>query len=472
MKTSKQKTTTGFKAVLVLSVFMWLFNYTARADGATDRAYILSKLKFYYVVNPNTSDATSRLSLAASASDPRTVFNGNALMDSMKVFLKCLLNDRAHGGDELFQYAVKEILNIRNKDIAFFMYNDAVVFNDFAKRTFVNCTNKGYVWPCANSFTVETDEANTEGTYWGKIHMGQYFLSAVSRNDAKFIFLHELTHTQDMSQFTMHPFIVNRKPHKYGADNRHFYHEAIPSMSNAFKEGIANAFAYQFQRPSSAVAPDLANWFSPTREIIVETNTPTPSPTPGASPDIWLNQQILAAGVTPINTAGGYSTYRLNQLPPRILIHNEMIVANIILAYMYNVRFSRVAKAFKTYNMGPNSVFSGTGNLQTMMTTLCQAGLPESMQAQSFPSCADLPARKEYLLPLAYADYFTGFSSTSVSAFNQLFDNGLNGDLIQCYWNNRTAVKAAATAKGVTNFTQASTEIAIALGITTSEMEH
>jgi hypothetical protein len=164
MKTSKQKTTTGFKAVLVLSVFMWLFNYTARADGATDRAYILSKLKFYYVVNPNTSDATSRLSLAASASDPRTVFNSNALMDSMKVFLKCL--------------------------------------------------------------------------------------------------------------------------------------------------------------------------------------------------------------------------------------------------------------------------------------------------------------------PLAYADYFTCFSSTSVSAFNQLFDNGLNGDLIRCYWNNRTAVKAAATARGITNFTQASTEIAIVLGITTSEMEH
>ena len=472
MKTSEQKTTTGFKAVLVLSVFMWLFNFTARADAAADRAYILSKFKFYYVVNPNTSDVTSLLTLSGSASDARSVFDGNTLMDSMKVFLKCLLNDRAHGGDELFQNAVKEILSIRGKDIAFFMYHDAVPLNDFAKRTFVNCVNRGYVWPCANSFTAATTAPNTVGTYWGKIHIGQYFLSAVSRNDAKFIFLHELTHTQDMSQFTMHPFIVNRKPYKYGSDNRHFYHEAIPSMSNAFKEGIANAFAYQFQRPSARVAPELVNWYNPTREIIVETNTPTPDPTPGVSPDIWLNQQILAAGITPISSGGGYSTYRLSQLPPRIMIHNEMIIVNIILAYMNHVNFATVARAFKTYNMGTNSVFSGTGNLQTMMTTLCQAGLPESMQAQSFPSCADFPGRKVYLLPLAYADYFTGFSSTSVSGFNQLFDNGLNGDLIQCYWNNRAAVRTAAQAATVRNFTQASTEIAIALGINTSEAEH
>lgn len=472
MKTSKLKTTIRCKAVLVLLIFTGLFNYTAKADAAGDRAYILSKLKCYYVANPNTSDSTSLLSLSPSASDARNVFGGNTLMDSMKVFLKSLLNDRAHGGDELFQYAVKEILSIRNKDIAFFMYSDGSVFNDFAKRTFVNCVVRGYVWPCANSFTAATTAPNTVGYYWGKIHMGQYFLSSVTRTDVRFIFLHELTHTQDMSQFQMHSFYINNQPFKYGSDNKHFYHEAIPSMPNAFKEGIANAFAYQFQRPTASAAPDLATWYSPTRQIVVEMTTPTPAPTPGASPDIWLYSQLQAAGVTPVSTGGGYATYRLNQLPPRIMIHNEMIVANIISAYMLNISFTRVVRAFKTYNTGPNSVFSGNGNLQTMMTVLCQAGLPESMQAQSFPSCANFPDRKEYLLPLAYADYFTNFSSTSASAFNQLFDNGMNGDLIQCYWNNRAAVKAAAQAPNVRNFTQASTEIAIALGITSSIAEH
>ena len=47
----------------------------------------------------------------------------------------------------------------------------------------------------------------------------------------------------------------------------------------------------------------------------------------------------------------------------------------------------------------------------------------------------------------------------------------MNADLIQCYWNNRAAVKAAATAASVRNFLQASTEIAIALGINSSIAE-
>ena len=470
MKTKEQKIQTSYKAAFIFSMIMWLFSYTAKADAAADRAYILSKLKFYYVVNPNTQATASLISMSANAADARDVFAGNTLMDSMKVFLKCLLNDRAHGGDELFQFAVKEILKVREKDIAMFMYNDAVPVNAFATSTWVNCSTNGYFWPCANSSTSSTSMSGA--SYWGKIHIGRYFLSAVTRTDGKFIFLHELTHTQDMSEFDWHAFYINSKPYKYGSDNNHFYHEAIPSMSNAFKEGIANAFAYQFQRPSNSTAPDLASWFTPNRQIIVEQTTPTPSPTAGANPDIWLYSQLQAAGITPISTGGGYATYRLSQLPPRILIHNEMIVANIVSAYMFNISFQRVIRAFKTYNLGTASVFSGTGNLQTMMTVLCQAGLPESMQAQSFPSCASMPDRKEYLLPLAYADYFTGFSSTSLAQFNQLFDNGLNMDLIQCYWNNRTAVKNAATAPSVRNFTQASTEIAIALGINSSIMEH
>jgi|SRR4051812_13188186 len=470
MKTEKQKTRMCYKAVFVFSMLTWFFSFTAKADATADRAYILSKLKFYYVVNPNTSATAALLTLSSSATDARDVFGGNALMDSMKVFLKCLLNDRAHGGDEIFQFAVKEILKIREKDIAMFMYNDAVALNAFATSTWVNCTQNGYVWPCASNSTTSTTTG--AASYFGKIHIGRYFLSAVSRTDGKFIFLHELTHTQDMSDFDWHAFYINSQPYKYGSDNTHFYHEAIPSMTNAFKEGIANAFAYQFQRPSSNTAPDLASWFVPNRDIVVEMTVPTATPTAGANPDIWLYSQLQAAHITPVSTGGGYALYHLSQLPPRILIHNEMIVANIITAYMFNISFQRVIRAFKTYNLGTASVFSGTGNLQTMMTVLCQAGLPESMQAQSFPSCASMPDRKEYLLPLAYADYFTRYSATSVAEFNQLFDNGMNMDLIQCYWNNRVAVKNAATAASVRNFTQASTEIAIALGINSSIMEH
>ncbi|HET6225050.1 MAG TPA: hypothetical protein VFF27_02150 [Bacteroidia bacterium] len=462
MKTNKHKTNSGRKVIVILSLFMTLFGHTAFADAAANRAYILSKLKFYYIANPNTDTTKSLLTLSSSASDARNVFGGNASMTSMVTFLKSLLNDRANGGDESFQSAFKQILNIRDKVLAVFMYNDVAPFNTFAKNTFINCVDAaGYQWPCATN--------SKTGPYFGKIHIGRHFFSAQSSVNANFVLLHELTHTQDMSEFPQHPFYVNGSWYHYGADGTHYYDEAVPSMGFAFMEGIANAFAYQFGGAQS-YGPALATWFSPTREIRVE--MATPSPTPGASNDIWLYTQLTAAGVTPISTSGGYAKYRLSQLPARFIVHNEMVIANILLAYMYNISFTRVARALKQYNLGPTSVFSGNGNLQTMMTGLCQAGLPESMQAQSFPSCANFPDRKEYLLPLAYADYFTGFSSTSLSAFNQLFDNGMNADLIQCYWNNRTAVKNAATAASVRNFTQASTEIAIALGINSSIMEH
>lgn len=464
MKTQNKQTKTGFRIMLASMFFMTVISFKSYADAAADRAYILSKLKFYYVANPNTDTTKSLLSLSSSGTDARNVFGGNASMAPMVTFLKALLNDRSNGGDESFQFAFKEILKIRDKVLAVFMYNDAAPFNNFAKNTFINCVDAaGYQWPCATN--------SRTGPYFGKIHIGQHFFGAQSAVNAKFVLLHELTHTQDMSDFPQHPFFVNGRWYHYGSDGTHYYEEAVPSMGFAFMEGIANAFAYQFGGAQS-YGPALATWFSPTREILVEMATPSPAPTAGASSDIWLYTQLTAAGVTPISTSGGYARYRLNQLPARFLVHNEMIIANILLAYMYNISFTRVAKALRTYNVGPTSVFSGRGNLQTMMTVLCQAGLPESMQAQSFPSCADFPDRKEYLLPLAYADYFTGFSSTSLSAFNQLFDNGLNGDLIQCYWNNRTAVKNAATAASVRNFTQASTEIAIALGINSSIMEH
>lgn len=462
MKTNNQQIKRGNKIIFACLLLMSVISFKSFADAAADRAYILSKLKFYYVANPNTDTTRTLLSLSSSATDARNVFGGNAAMTPMVTFLKALLNDRATGGDESFQFAFKEILKIRDKVLAVFLYNDAVPFNNFAKNTFINCVDaQGYEWPCATN--------SRTGPYFGKIHLGQHFFTAQSANNAKFVLLHELTHTQDMSEFPQHPFYVNGRWYHYGSDGAHFYEEAVPSMGFAFMEGIANAFAYQFGG-GQTYGPALATWFTPNREILVE--MATPAPTAGASPDIWLYTQLTAAGVTPISTNGGYARYRLSQLPARFLVHNEMVIANILLAYMYNISFTRVAKALRTYNVGPTSVFSGRGNLQTMMTVLCQAGLPESMRAQSFPSCADLPARKEYLLPLAYADYFTSFSTTTKAAFKQLFDNDMNEQMIDCYWDNRTAVKNAATAASVRNFTQASTEIAIALGINSSIIEH
>jgi len=73
------------------------------------------------------------------------------------------------------------------------------------------------------------------------------------------------------------------------------------------------------------------------------------------------------------------------------------------------------------------------------------------------------------LLPLAFADFFTGFSSATEADLAKLFDNGMNADLIHCYWESRAAVKTAAGAeKKIYN---AKTSMAIALGVNSSQLE-
>ncbi|MEJ2111861.1 MAG: hypothetical protein P8Z37_18520 [Acidobacteriota bacterium] len=324
--------------------------------------------------------------------------------------------------------------------------------------TFISCVDaQNFQWPCATN--------SGSGGISGRIHIGQHFFSNQSAANARFVILHELMHTQDMSDFPQHPFFINGTWYHYGADQAHFYGEAIPSMGFAFMEGIANAFAYHFAYGQN-YGPKISSWFSPDRIISVEMNAPSS----GGSSDVRLYQQLQAAGVRPQSRSGGYANYKLSQLPARILIHNEMVITNILYEYMRHINFRRVIKALKTYNRGANSVFSGNGNLQTMLTTLCQAGLPPDLQAQSFGDCSVFPERKEFLLPLAYADYFSGFSASSAADFNQLFDNGMNAELIGCYWAERTAVKNSC--QNISSFSSAATEIAVALGINTSEAEN
>src|SRR5688500_17700092 len=121
-----------FKTIFTIALIILTFTGRECYSDAAARTYIMSKLKFYYVANPNTDSTRTVLNMNANARDARDVCGGNAAMNPMKNFLKALLNDHKNGGDESFQFAVREILRIREKLIAVFLYNDAVPFNNFA----------------------------------------------------------------------------------------------------------------------------------------------------------------------------------------------------------------------------------------------------------------------------------------------------------------------------------------------------
>ena len=137
--------------------------------------------------------------------------------------------------------------------------------------------------------------------------------------------------------------------------------------------------------------------------------------------------------------------------------------------FMEYINVGRVITAFKEYNRGNGSVFSGNGTLESMITTLCQISLPESFRAQSFPNCSDYPERKEHLLPIAFADYYTNYSANSEPEFIALFDNGMNVDLLHCYWALRPSVLSAIRSER--SISRVKTAIAIALGINSSQLE-
>jgi hypothetical protein len=102
--------------------------------------------------------------------------------------------------------------------------------------------------------------------------------------------------------------------------------------------------------------------------------------------------------------------------------------------------------------------------------SLCEQALPAGQTIEAIKRAPTSGGAKPYLLPLAYADYFTGFRSTTKDDFKQVFENqSYMNDWIDVYWDQaRTQVRAAVPSSGTPVFGNL-TDIAIALGVNRSE---
>ncbi|MEJ2111862.1 MAG: hypothetical protein P8Z37_18525 [Acidobacteriota bacterium] len=426
-----------FLISFLLAMSLLVPSKSADANSDSLRTYIQSKLKVYFVANPNARRAKNQLEISEDASDDRKVFGDTVHNNEVfENFLKMIFNDVAHGGDTAFQYGISQILSIRDKTMAMFLYNDVQPFNAFAKRSFVNCVDdSSYVWPCASN----TSEG--EWGYFGKIHLGRHFLSNNTDKELKYTLLQELGHTQDMSDFPIHGFYVGSKYYNYGADAMHFFEEAVPAMGSAFKEGIANALAYKYIMSGNSTR--LEDWYDPDKRIGVEINAPKYYS--WLEKDLFLYKQLNDANITPIDTSGGYAYYKLSQLPPKIRIHNEMIVASIFYAYMKHVSESRVIHSLKLFQSG--QVFSREGSMTLMLASMCRINLPTS-QARTTAAVLASSDKGVNIIPLAFTDYFTGFSAQSKNDFNGLFTRNLMRKQIEYYWKYRDdIINSCRTAK-------------------------
>ena len=284
---------------------------------------------------------------------------------------------------------------------------------------------------------------------------------------ARETFIHELTHTQDKSDSRGHIFFVNGKNYSYGPDDVHFNVEAMPNAALTYTEGIADSMTLCY---SNRATMQYWNWFSDNGALWVE--KPPTSPPAGIT---WLHDVIRTLqppvpqlpALTPRADATDaqrqeirginqrYVFYRVRSLPPQIIMRNEFILALILSQYAYYTDFDVCMQALTANNIRSTNVCSSA--IATLFDELSSR----------------TGTGNQRFLPLAFADYFTGFRAQNEAEFGQVFEGALSQQRwITPYFALRPQVRAAvhstAGQGGATQFRDL-TDIAVALGITQTQ---
>ena len=457
------------------------------------RAILKDKLRFYYVPQPNDT-TVDKIIL-----DNDQIFNGtesgafwrNANMAEGKALVRALLREQTGGGDRLLQEYASQIIQIVNKPVLVYLYDDITPLNQAALAKWEMCPDfqdspTFHAWPCAinqtiaDDWTIEIERClgNTppdriDDVWAGFMHIGAHHMRENGAEWAKGVFIHELVHTQDFSDSRLHLFWVKGDRLHYGADESHFPNEAVPDRAMTYKEGIANTLALLYQ---ISEADRHFEWFKNNSNMAVEIN---PHPigsgvgnlhrcevATAPSEDAWLYNLIINAGAREQGRSldRTYAFFKVRDLPAPFIIHNEFVLALIFSEYVKYINFSTFMNALKASN---NSLLRVSGSGTAMLfDKMCHAGLPPGQTLASV-STSSVSGRREYLLPLAYADYFTAFRSSNKNEFKQLFENSLSEEWIDLYWE--TAKDQVRGSVSMANIQRADLiSIALALGVNSS----
>lgn len=406
-----------------------------------DRQYLIEKLRFYYVEALNDSSQTPFLldNKKIAANDTSAHYGEfwtSLNMGSARALVRGLLGTLENGGDSALQSYANKICQIQDKPVEVWLYNDVDSLNAFAMDTYHPCLDsEGYVWPCASSFK----EGNEKFEEWaGYMHLGAINMNTYGPEWTKAAFLHELMHTQDQSDVGAHIFHSYNadKWYDYGSDGNHYVAEAVPSLISAYQEGIANTIGMLYDENE---ARQTFTWFANNDYLLVETTYDST-----AAMDLpakaWLYHRIRQATNDDGDDLSGenqdsvvianYRGYRIRNLPPKFIIHNEMIVALILFKYVKHVNLDTFVDGVIETNFTDPSM----SPLAQLFKYLCEAGLPEG---ESVLTVRKLPmnAPKPYLLPLAYADYLTGYTAKEKLEFSEIFTEELPQPWIDLYWD-------------------------------------
>lgn len=452
---------------------MLLVSAASVSANDSNRQVLKDRLRFYYVDQPNNANAAyspQLLANAAIAAGTETgAFWSNAQLGRFHELVRALLRDTPGGGDDALQYYASKIVTIVDKPVIVYLLNDATsnLTNVASDRWGACSASNNRAWPCAINMSISDDfdqecnrrigqpvPARRDGAWAGQMALGIFNLTsgnyagAAGRQKAYATFLHELVHTQDRSDSRSHMFWVSSRTYRYGADDIHYTTEAVPNLAMTYMEGIANTISLRFD---GNLEQQMFQWFSNNDVLVVEKALAPLGAGPGTvhpchdvstpSVDIWLYNQLKSLNVpelpapNPSPFPAGYAHFRIRNIPPKFIIHNEFILGLIFSEYIRHVSFNKYIAALK--NAKDNLYRVSASGIAHLFDTLCTAGLPEGTTAQSLAAAREsVPGPKPYLVPLAYADYFTAYRAGSKAEFAQIFESQpyMNA-WIDLYWD-------------------------------------
>jgi|GEM_PF-1534791 len=478
--------------LLVTLALASLFVTVSLAQAGTDAEFLRAKLSFRYVDQPNdTSQAPDILNnsdIAAGRETGRFWSKGN--IPGLQKIVRALLKDSGQGGDGNLQFVAAKIIGVLNKPVMVTLINDAdATLTSVAFGQWDACNDgSGHAWPCASNMATLDDIrencARAAGrsvparrdSWAGQMALGQAVFSGPQASEALGTFIHELVHTQDRSDRRTHMFWLSSKGFHYGSDGTHYRTEAVPNLAATYQEGIANTMRLVVD---NNVRAKMFQWFANDDVVMVEKAPPRntgfgrlPCSTPVTSPseDIWLYDQLKAAGAREIAQTPpdpGYAYYHIRSLPPKFIVHSEYIIALTFSEYSRHMGLTRFLNALRTNDA---TIFRvSTSPVAQLYNTLCTAGL--NGRALSSVTNVNEAGPKPYLIPLAYADYFTGYRSRTKADYASIFENMLRSEWVDLYWDGyKDEVRSAVPidASHPPKFENL-TDIAIALGVNQSD---
>jgi len=469
---------------------------------ATDTDYLKAKLSFRYVDQPNTITSTPAVlnNTAISAGTESGAFWSSRSVPGLQGLVRSLLRPPERGGNMNLQYVVAGVVKILDRPVLITLLNDATPLTQDALDQWEACPEESsYAWPCARNASVIDDarqacaEAQRQAVpgrqdarWAGSMTLGQHVFNSTRAGNPLGTFVHELVHTQDRSDGAAHMFLVSQNSYNYGDDGQHFYTEAVPNLATTYQEGIADAVMLMVD---GQINQRMFDWFSRNDVMMVEKTALTPGtgagqapcgwPVTSPSPDIWLYNQLHAAGVRevhPRNALANYAYFRVRDLPPRFIVHNEFIIALVFSEYARHLGLSNFLNVLKANDA---TLFrTCASSIAVLYDALSRSGMGGGRPQQTFLPPGALTGRpddqpKPYLIPLAYADYFTSYNSTTKEQYASIFENMLPHDWVDLYWNlYKDRVRLAAPlGPTLPPRRQHLTDIAIALGVNTSTAE-